>query len=126
MKHKRITRTEEEWNRLIQQCQDRGKTMKAWCEEHGISVATFYNRLSRTKNKSGIHARPILDVEAIEEQNVVPISIIDTDSCTEDHVPSSGYEPAVTLTIGRCHAVIHNHADRETVRNTLYALQQIC
>lgn len=83
--------------------------MKACCEEHGISVATFYNRMNRTKNKSCIHPQPVLEDETLEEQNIVPLSIIDNDSCIEDHVPFSGYDPAVTLTIGRCHVVIHNH-----------------
>ena len=57
MKQKSITRTKEEWNRLIQQCNDSGMTMKAWCEEHMISVETFYNRMNRTKKQMVLVAK---------------------------------------------------------------------
>ena len=100
--------------------------MKAWCAEHGISTATFYNRLHRIKNKPDITTLSVIQTETAGEQHIVPLSIIDSDTCAEDPAPVSGTDAAVSLTIGRCHVVIHNRADRETVKHTLYALQQIC
>ena len=126
MKQKRIKRTDDEWLELIRQYQSSGMTMKAWCAEHGISTATFYNRLHRVKNKPDITTLSVIQTETAGEQHIVPLSIIDSDTCTEDPVPVSGTDAAVSLTIGRCHVVIHNRADRETVKHTLYALQQIC
>lgn len=36
------------------------------------------------------------------------------------------YVPAVTLTVKVCRIEINNHADKDTIQNTLLALQQLC
>lgn len=126
MKHKRVKRTDDEWRELIRQCQASGMSMRAWCREHGISESTFYNRISRMRNSSGKAELPVFQDDKSEEQHVIQWNIIDDGAGMEDSRPVHGTDPAVTLTIGRCRAVVHNCADRETIQHTLYALQQIC
>ena len=38
-----------EWQVQVTACQESGKTVKAWCEENGISPATYYNRLRKLR-----------------------------------------------------------------------------
>lgn len=53
-----------EWQVQVTACQESGKTVKAWCEENGISPATYYNRLRKLREAA----------LSEEEHRLVPIS----------------------------------------------------
>ncbi len=45
-------RSQAEWLRLIMECRNSGMTDRAWCEQHGILVSSFYNAVKRLRRKS--------------------------------------------------------------------------
>lgn len=45
-------RSQEEWLQLIMECRGSGMTDRAWCEQHGILVSSFYNAVKRLRIKS--------------------------------------------------------------------------
>ena len=53
-----------EWQVQVTACQESGKTVKAWCEENGISPATYYNRLRKLREAA----------LSEEEHRLVPIN----------------------------------------------------
>ena len=46
MVQKQAKRSEQEWMNLIQECRASGLSDKDWCEQHGIPVSSFYNKIS--------------------------------------------------------------------------------
>ncbi len=45
-------RSQAEWLQLIMECRNSGMTDRAWCEQHGILVSSFYNAVKRLRKKS--------------------------------------------------------------------------
>ncbi len=45
-------RSQAEWLQLIMECRNSGMTDRAWCEQHGILVSSFYNAVKRLRRKS--------------------------------------------------------------------------
>ena len=45
-------RSQEEWLQLIMECRNSGMTDRAWCEQHGILVSSFYNAVKRLRRKA--------------------------------------------------------------------------
>lgn len=124
MLQKQIRRNDQEWMQIIQECRSSGLSDQAWCHEHNISVSTFYNRIKRLQKQAC--EIPVSTGKASGQlQQVVPLQIIG--ETVEGHKHTTEAErPAVSVAAGKFHIVIHNHADRETIQNTLLALQQIC
>lgn len=124
MIQKQIRRSDGEWLSLIQECRNSGMSDSAWCREHNIPASTFYNRVSRLRKKA-CAIPPSQGRETDSPHQVVPLTIMeDTTGSFRDALPSS--HPAISMTVGGCHIGIHNHADKETIRNTLLALQHLC
>lgn len=124
MLQKQIRRNDQEWMQIIQECRNSGLSDQAWCHEHNISVSTFYNRIKRLQEQAC--EIPVSKGKASGQlQQVVPLQIID--ETVEEHKNRiEAGRPAVSITAGKFHVMIHDHADRETIQNTLLALQQIC
>lgn len=127
MVQKNQRRTDQEWFNLIQECRVSGLSDKDWCEQHHIPISSFYTKVSRLRKK----ACPIPDVQkqpTHKPQQVVPLQVI------EDDLPSNRQgEPfimdsfsAITLKIHDYSIQISNHATKETILNTILALQQLC
>ncbi len=47
MSKKQVKRTDEEWMNLIHECRASALSDKNWCEEHPISVSSFYYQVRR-------------------------------------------------------------------------------
>ncbi len=45
-------RSQAEWLQLVMECRNSGMTDRAWCEQHGILVSSFYNAVKRLRRKS--------------------------------------------------------------------------
>ena len=127
-KYRQPRRTDTEWMDLIQECRTSGSSDKEWCEQHSIPISTFHTKISRLRKKA-------CDIPAVQNhvvhqpQQVVPLEILDisppacqnqTDAGITDRVP------AVVLNVHRYRVEISNHAAKETILNTLSALQQLC
>ncbi len=127
-KYRQPRRTDREWMNLIQECRTSGSSDKEWCEQHSIPISTFYTKISRLRKKA-------CDIPTVQNhvvhqpQQVVPLELLDelplacqdqADAGVTDRVP------AVVLSIHGYRIEIENHAAKETIRNTLFALHQLC
>lgn len=125
---KNAKRSDREWINLIQECRTSSLGDKDWCEQHGIPISSFYTKISRLRRKACDIPKAQRHVKR-ETQQVVPLQIMDaapapyTETMSSDSVLSS---PAVVLKIQGYSVEIANHAARETILNTLSALQQLC
>ena len=63
----------EAWAEMYREYLGSGKTIKAWCEENGITRTTFHNRL-----------RQIREAALEPKQEIVPVS-----ACEETHTPTA-------------------------------------
>lgn len=124
LQKQQIRRNDQEWMQIIQECRNSGLSDQAWCHEHNISVSTFYNRIKRLQKQAC--EIPVSKGKASgRSQQVVPLQIID--EMVDEHQNTIAAErPAISIAAGKFHIAIHSHADRETIQNTLLALQQIC
>lgn len=59
-----------EWARMIQDCKNRptGMSVKQWCDDHSISVANYYYRMTEVR-KACLSAVPA----EVVEQAIVPV-----------------------------------------------------
>lgn len=115
---------DHEWMNIIHECRNSGLTDKEWCSEHNIPMSTFYSSLKRLRDKAC--EIPVSKGKAYgDPQQVVPLRIIDerSDDCSDI---LSAEQAVISITAGKFCIDIHSHADRETIYNTLLALQQIC
>ena len=126
---KRKRRSDQEWMELIQECRQSGFTDQAWCSEHEIPLSTFYNRISYFRKKACDIPSPSRG-SLQPSQQVVSLSVMEDTSvtvpCGTPERESFSCLPAVILTVKGCRMEINNHADQDTIQNTLLALQQLC
>jgi len=128
MVQKQAKRSDQEWMNLIQECRISGLSDKDWCEQHGIPVSSFYNKISKLRKKAC--DIPLLQNHTSREpQQVIPLEIVEASSLrcnTQADIRHSSFEPAVVLSICGYRMEVANHAAKETIINTLSALQQLC
>lgn len=127
-KARNARRTDQEWINLIQECRTSGLGDKDWCEKHDIPISSFYTKITKLRRKA-------CDIPAAQRhvsrqsQQVVPLPILDevpepySEPFASDTLSTA---PAVVLKIQSYSIEIANHAARETILNTLSALQQLC
>lgn len=126
-KYRQPRRTDTEWMELIQECRTSGSSDKEWCEQHSIPISTFYTKISRLRKKA-------CDIPAVQNhvvyqpQQVVPLEILDESPLACQGQTDQGVTeriPAVVLNTHGYHVEISNDAAKETILNTLSALQQL-
>ena len=73
------TRSLKEWMDLIIECRKSGLSDAAWCEQHGISVSTFYNATTRLRKNACEIPDPIGKANTLDltsgRQEVVRVDI---------------------------------------------------
>lgn len=118
MIQKNKRRSLQEWASLIQECRTSGLSDLEWCKQHSIPLSTFYKKIDTLKQKACDIPKAQRHI-SYAPQEVVPLEIIqDTDV--------SAHSPAIVLNIQGYRIEIANHAAKETLINTLSALQQLC
>lgn len=117
-------RTDREWMDLIQEYRTSQLCDKAWCEQHGIPVSTFYTKITRLRKKAC--DVPVAHHHVIQEsQQVVPLAIMDDIPEPFQDAPSTATNlPSVILKINDYRVEISNHAARDTILNTLSVLRK--
>lgn len=124
-----MNRNSTEWMALIQECRTSGMSDKQWCEIHNIPMSTFYNTITRLRKKA-CEIPVAVKHPVYPPQQVVPLTILDTPEIkvqqTAKNQSDAADIPAVTLSIHGFRVEIHNHADKETIENTLLVLQKLC
>ena len=71
-----------EWAEQIQECQSSGMTVTAWCKEKGSSQHTYYSRLNVVRKE-------LLKRAELPLQQIVPLSVSQSVTCTTEHLPWS-------------------------------------
>ena len=109
----------------IRKCCTSGLSDKDWCEQHSISISTFYNKISKFRKKAC--DIPVVQNHIMHEpQQVIPIEILDESPLLHTNQNDSKltvYNPALFLNIHGSSIKISSHAAKETIINTLSALQ---
>lgn len=128
MRNKR--KTDEEWLTLIQECRSSGFSDRAWCEQNGISINTFYNTVTRLRKKACMV--PEAAGSAMDDSpEIVPLLLVEesraqmpdlTRQCQAD-VTSSG--EALTIMVNGCKVAVNNNAGRDVIYNTISALREL-
>ncbi|OLR62162.1 hypothetical protein BHF69_05380 [Anaerostipes sp. 992a] len=125
-------RSDEEWIQIIQECRTSGLTDKKWCEEHHIAPSNLYYHIRRLTEKAcGAEIPENPRVSSRETHEVVPLRVSE-EAPFDDLIPEqpqtsvSPSEAAIRLNIHDISMEIFNHAEKDTILNTLDALRMIC
>ena len=130
MAQKRIKRTDQEWFDLISDCKTSSLKVKTCCEQHGITAKALYYHTRRLRQAG--YQIPQMPVKTMpyETQEVVCLDL-------SKRIPAgmAGHTPSAPWTAGTAvlrldfqgvQVEIANDAARETIANTLLALQSLC
>lgn len=121
-------RSDEEWLNIIHECRTSGLSDKTWCEEHHIHPSKFYYHIRRLRSK----ACEITEREDTipQKQEVVPVSFPEQEFCIPPAktavVEEIHPDTVITVRINGIRLDISNRAARETIANTISALQGSC
>jgi acetylglutamate kinase len=68
-------KTNEEWFSMIQECRSSGRTVKEWCQEHAISVNSFYYNTRRLRKLA--FTMPVANdrQSVLKKQEIVPLTV---------------------------------------------------
>lgn len=116
------TSNDEHWLKLINQCRSSGLSDRQWCIENGIPVSTFYYHV-RVLRKKACEIPEEVDAVA-QKQEVVQIPLWEMEQQTSD--PVSLQMPAICLEMQGIRIAINEQAGADVIRNTLFALRQLC
>ena len=100
----------ENWAARIMACRSSGMTIRAWCQENGLSEKTYY-----------YWQRRLFQVLAEQQQQTIHQPAFAEITPTPNIQPSGGI--AVTVRISGVEADIHNGADASTVETVLRVLK---
>ena len=73
----------QEWQQRVLDCQNSGMSVKAWCQQNGISTGSYY-----------FHLRKIRE-SVLEENQIIPLEPPKAVSSTGIHIESAG----ITITL---------------------------
>lgn len=117
-----ITSKDEHWLELITQCRASGLTDRQWCIENRIPVSTFYYHVRALRKKAC--AVPEAVEASSQKQEVVQIPFWEKEQNPSDPIPLP--IPSICLEMQGIRVEIHEQAGADVIRNTLFALRQLC
>ena len=129
MARKYTKRTDDEWLAMLQDCMSSGMTIKAWCQQHGITCKAFYyhRRVLCQMGYDIPQRQPSGEAKVQQEAFCVDLSerqpargIRDTGGTGK-----SSYDAAIRIDLYGISIEISNQAAPDTVSNTLSALQAL-
>jgi len=113
----------QEWAEQINERKQSGLTVKQWCNENGIHIKTYYNRMKRVREEF---------LDNMDTESALQVSRHGRWSPGQLNAPVFATMPmpqrggvAVTVHIGTHNAEIHNGADPETAESVLRALTRL-
>ena len=105
----------KEWQERIMGCRSSGKTVKTWCGEQGISVATYYR-----------WEREIFGKVGREKDGEVPTIVgapVFAELPAVQTAHTGGARPMITVRTGGIAVDIYTDADKEMLQNIVQALR---
>lgn len=125
METKYIRRTDDEWLNIINECQTSGCSDKLWCQEHNITLSTFYYQIRRLRKKACCIPKPVNS--SVNIQEVVQLDFTEQNTpLSSPEIRATKAETAIRITFRGIQIEITNAAANDTVYHTLSALQRLC
>lgn len=124
MENKYLRHTDDEWLAIINECRSSGDSDRIWCQEHYITLSTFYYQIRRLRKKACCIPEPVKSAGRIQE-------VVQLDFDTQERYPvplSTVTSPktAVKIIFHGIQIEISNAAASDTIYHTLSALQRLC
>lgn len=125
METKYIRRTDDEWLTIINECRTSGCSDKLWCQDHNITLSTFYYQIRRLYKKACCIPKPVNS--SVNMQEVVQLDFTEQNAQLSSlEIRSTKAETAIRITFCGIQVEIINAAANDTVYHTLSALQRLC
>ena len=124
--HKPNYRTCDDWMRLIQECRSSGLCDKDWCLQNDIAISSFYAAIRRCrKNACKV---PATTKSTAVVQEVVPVTFDEPIPAVRTISPLKDLESFATIQVivNDYKIQISDNCAKETIKNTLLALREIC
>ncbi len=106
-----------QWAAIIKECQSSGQTVVSWCEEHQVSIKSYYYWLRKLRLKELESTE--LTVPQVPEKTV-------TFKKLEVSAPLPDVRAAVIIRLPNATLEINEGASQQTVQAVLLALQSVC
>lgn len=95
MENKYLRHTDDEWLAIINQCRSSGDSDRIWCQEHHITLSTFYYQIRRLRKKACCIPEPVKSAGRAQE-----VVQIDFDTQERYPVPLSTVTSSETAVTG--------------------------
>jgi len=113
----------QQWERMVQECRNSGKTIKTWCAENSINIKTYYHWQKLVCQAT---CRELSVVKEPKSQVVNDI-VDDSPIFAELHMPESkANKLAVTIKHNAMQINIYCGADAATVETAIAAVRNLC
>ena len=124
-----LSKSDQRWYDLIQECRTSGKSDRQWLLENNIGSGTFYYHIKQLRKKA-CHIPENTSVCIFEKQEVVPIfvnnlAVQETPALVPESAPVQT-ETAIRLTVQGITVEIINLATQSIIQNTVAALRYLC
>ncbi|MDD2959037.1 MAG: IS66 family insertion sequence element accessory protein TnpB [Lachnospiraceae bacterium] len=132
MNNKITRRTDEEWLAIIDDCRLSGLSDRNWCQEHDISLSSFYYTIRRLRKKA-CRIPESSSIPVAKKQEIVQLDFnvsTDYDSVSLQHPglnqSAKKTETTVRITFHGIQIEITNAVANDAVYHTLSALLKLC
>lgn len=130
MARKYTKRTDDEWLAMLQDCMSSGLTIKAWCQQHGItSKAFYYHKRVLCQMGYDIPKRQLSGEEKVK-QEAFCVDLSEEKPAHGDgssvETGESGCGAAIRIDFHGISIEVSNQAAPDTISNTLSALRALC
>lgn len=119
--------TDAEWLSLIEECRSSGLSDSAWCRRNAIPTSSFYTAVKRLRNKAcNVPPRGTECMSDVHE--VVPVMFNEPVTTFNSANVFHESEPFATvqIVVNDYKIQISDGCAKETIKNTLLALKELC
>ena len=109
-------RTNEEWIKLIQDCEKSGSTHRQWCIKNNIPHSSFYSAYKRLNKDKVI---------SCNNNEVVEIPIVDEIAPAVPVACKENTPPAVVFSYNGCLLEINYHADKKLLEKVFQLVRNL-
>lgn len=114
METKYIRRTDDEWLNIINECRTSGCSDKLWCQEHNITLSTFYYQIRRLRKKACCIPKPVNS--SVNIQEVVQLDFTEQNApLSSPEIRATKAETSIRITFRGIQIEITNAAANDTV-----------
>ena len=110
---------EEQWTKIIHECQASGQTVTSWCEEHDVGIKAYYYWLRKLRLATIQKNTPTALAEISKQEPAVFKKL-------EVTTPIPGTQAAVIIRLNGATVEITEGTSQQTIQAVLLALQSVC